>query len=555
MTAPLLSVSDLRLSYRTHGGLVDAVRGVSFTVDRGERLALVGESGSGKSTIASTIVGLAPENLAIGGGNIRFGGDGVELLGAKPRLLNSYRGRHIGFVPQDPSVSLNPVHRIGDQVAEVLRLHGVAGRKEARERAVEALAAAGIDRPELRARQYPHELSGGMRQRVLIAIGVVAGPSLLIADEPTSALDVTVQHRILNNLDELTRDNNLSTLFITHDLGVAAERSDRILVLHRGRIVEEGAPDEIIESPQHPYTRQLISDAPSLHASRRVDAGPRSRPSPVPSGASASGAPALELRGISKRFALPRSAGRRGEVVNALNDVSLSIDRGSTYGLVGESGSGKTTLGRIALRLEEPSSGQVLIDGEDVTTVRGGALRELRRRIQVVQQNPYASLNPRMSVAANIHEPLSAFHEGTRSSRHSRAHELLDQVALPSYVAERTPAGLSGGQRQRVAIARALALNPEVLILDEPVSALDVTVQAQILDLLVELQRERGLAYLFISHDLAVVRDIAHTVGVIRRGDLVEEADAVRVFEAPQNPYTRQLLQAIPKLPSPSTAI
>ncbi|MGX1738995.1 dipeptide ABC transporter ATP-binding protein [Corynebacterium flavescens] len=554
MTEPLLSVSDLKLRYRAATGLVEAVRGVDFTINRGERLALVGESGSGKSTIASTIVGLQAQNLEISSGSIHFGGDGIELLGAKPRVLNSYRGRHIGFVPQDPSVSLNPVQRIGTQVAEVLRLHGLAGRREALEQAIEALEAAGIDRPELRARQYPHELSGGMRQRVLIAIGVVAEPSLLIADEPTSALDVTVQRRILDNLDSLTRRRNLSTLFITHDLGVAAERADRILVLSHGEIVEEGTPSQIIESAKHPYTQQLLSDAPSLHAARRVDI-PSARQNTPDTGESPT-TPALELRGITKHFELPRSAANgRGQVVKALNNVNLSIERGQTFGLVGESGSGKTTLGRIALRLEDPTAGTVLIGGRNVTKERGRALRSLRRTIQVVQQNPYASLNPRMTIAENIVEPLAAFGNGSRASRHRRALELLDQVALPAHLAQQKPAGLSGGQRQRVAIARALAPDPEVLILDEPVSALDVTVQAQILDLLVDIQRERDLAYLFISHDLAVVRDIAHTVGVIRFGDLVEVAEATELFSHPQDEYTVELLAAIPRLPAPSTAI
>lgn len=549
MNTSLLEVKDLKLNYRTHQGLVEAVRGVSFSVAAGERLALVGESGSGKSTIASTIVGLQSGNLQISGGSIAFGNDGVELLGAKPRVLNHYRGRQIGFVPQDPSVSLNPVHRIGDQVAEVLRVHKIASRRDADTLAIEALAAAGIDRPEQRARQYPHELSGGMRQRVLIAIGVVAEPALLIADEPTSALDVTVQHKILNNLDALTREKNLATLLITHDLGVAAERSDRIIVLSKGEIVETGTPEEILTNPQHPYTQQLISDAPSLHAQRRVSA-------PVVSVLAAEAeAPALELRNIFKQFALPKRAGETAQVVNALNNVSVKIPQASTYGLVGESGSGKTTLGRIALRLESPTDGQVLLGGQDITEAKGKKLRDLRRRIQVVQQNPYASLNPRMSVAENIYEPLAAFGEGNRRSRVKRAAELLDQVALAPHLAQHRPAGLSGGQRQRVAIARALALNPEVLILDEPVSALDVTVQAQILDLLVDLQEEHKLAYLFISHDLAVVRDIAHTVGVIRFGDLVEEADAVALFENPQHEYTKDLLGSIPLFPAPSTVI
>ncbi|KAB1644471.1 ABC transporter ATP-binding protein [Pseudoclavibacter sp. CFCC 14310] len=542
---PLLGVRDLRLSYQTSRGPVAAVRGVSFDVHAGERVALVGESGSGKSTIASCVIGLPPRNLQIDGGSVVF--DGQELLGAKDRVLNAIRGRDIGFVPQDPTVSLNPVLRVGEQVAEVLRLHHLQPRDRARLAALDALRHAGIDDAELRASQYPHELSGGLRQRVLIAIGLIAGPRLLIADEPTSALDVTVQKRILDHLDAQVAEADLAELFITHDLGVAADRTDRILVLRRGELVEDGSPEQVLHDPQHPYTRQLIADAPSLHAVRRAtrvrsraDADATSETHD--SAQQPQNASALELRHIVKEYELPNGAG----AFRAVDDLSLSVVRGQTTGLVGESGSGKTTTGRIALRLETPTSGEVIVDGTDIAQWRGERLRQLRRRIQVVQQNPYAALNPRMSISHIVSEPLASFGIGSRASRRVRAAELIDQVALPSTVLDRSPSELSGGQRQRIAIARALSIEPALIVLDEPVSALDVTVQAQILDLLIDLQQEHRLSYLFISHDLAVVRDIAHEVAVIRSGRIRESGETERIFDQPQHPYTRELLDAIP---------
>lgn len=537
----LLQVRDLHLRYRTRYGWVDAVRGVSFDVAAGERVALVGESGSGKSTIASAVIGLSAANLTIAGGSILF--DGQQLLGARDRVLNSVRGRSIGFVPQDPTVSLNPVKRIGEQVAEVLRLHHLGNRATANEIALQALADAGLDDPELRAAQYPHELSGGLRQRVLIAIGLVAEPQLLIADEPTSALDVTVQKRILDHLDSRVAAAGLAELFITHDLGVAADRTDRILVLRSGELVEQGTPAEVLLRPQHEYTRQLVADAPSLHAGRRAVRTDARAADPTASAPAAAGSqPALALEHLTKDFAQARGRG----LFRAVDDLSLVVPRGATTGLVGESGSGKTTTGRIALRLDEPTSGRVLIDGDDVSTWHGEQLRQLRRRVQVVQQNPYAALNPKFTIGQVIAEPLASFGLASRAQRRARALELLDQVALPASVVERHPSELSGGQRQRVAIARALSIEPELIVLDEPVSALDVTVQAQILDLLIDLQQRLGLSYLFISHDLAVVRDIAHEVSVIRRGRIVEAGDTEQLFDSPQHEYTRELLAAIP---------
>lgn len=564
MTAEvLLEVRDLRLRYRSRFGFVEAVRGVSFDIRKGERVALVGESGSGKSTIASTVLGLSPRSLAISGGSIRF--DAKELLGARDRLFNQLRGREIGFVPQDPTVSLDPVRRIGDQVAEVLRVHKLEPKPLIHDRVIAALTDAGLDDPELRAKQYPHELSGGLRQRVLIAISLIASPRLLVADEPTSALDVTVQKQILDLLDERVAGAGLAELLITHDLGVAADRTDRILVLNKGELVEEGAPDRVLRNPVHPYTQRLIADAPSLHAVRRIHVGADLGSGRADASSSGYGAvpdtersesdrphATLRLERIVKEFPLPSSLG--GGMFRAVDGIDLSVGHGRTTGLVGESGSGKTTTGRVALRLEEPSSGRVLLDGVDITALRGEALRQVRRRIQIVQQNPYAALNPKLSVSQIIEEPLASFGVGSRRERQSRAAELIDQVALPSRVLHGRADELSGGQRQRVAIARALALEPEFILLDEPVSALDVSVQAQILDLLIGLQRDRGLSYLFISHDLAVVRDIAHEVSVIRQGRIVEAGDTDRIFAHPESDYTRELLDAIPGL-APELAV
>ncbi|MFA3896618.1 dipeptide ABC transporter ATP-binding protein [Rhodococcus qingshengii] len=519
----LLSVTDLQISY----GNEPAVSGVSFTVGRGEVVAVVGESGSGKSTTAHAILGLLAGSGHVTGGTVEFEGERIDSY--SDRAWQRIRGARVGLVPQDPTTSLNPVTRIGDQVAEVLRIHGLADRRKARLDAVEVLERAGIDRPEIRARQYPHELSGGMRQRVLIGIALVANPALIIADEPTSALDVTVQRRILDHLDERIAESGAAVLLITHDLGVAADRADRILVMQGGRIVESGRTADILDNPRHEYTKKLLNSAPSL-SSGPVDRPVRQDTSPL-----------LTLTGITKRFNVGR-----GSSITAVNEVSLTVPRGQTVSLVGESGSGKSTTARIAVRLEQPDAGTISFDGHDITKVKGSDLRELRRKIQLVYQNPYASLDPKLSVQDIVAEPLRAFKVGGGSQQQTRAAELLDQVALPDQFLSRKPAELSGGQRQRVAIARALALKPDLLVLDEPVSALDVSVQAQILALLDELQRELGLTYLFISHDLAVVRQISDVVGVMQAGRLLEIGTTTEIFDNPRNEYTRTLLDAIP---------
>jgi peptide/nickel transport system ATP-binding protein len=519
----LLRVDGLRVSY----GATEAVRGVDFEIARGEVLALVGESGSGKTTTAQAIIGLLAGSGTVTGGTVTFDGDRVDDAGH--RRWEKLRGAHIGLVPQDPTTSLNPVKRVGEQVAEVLRIHGRADRRSAAAAAVQILDEAGIDNPELRARQYPQDLSGGQRQRVLIGVALACEPELVIADEPTSALDVTVQRRILDHLADRIAEHGTSVLLITHDLGVAADRADRIAVMRDGEIVEIGPAREVLENPTADYTRSLIASAPSLTSVRLPRATREAQPV------------LLSLRHVSKTFRIGR-----GQNLTAVDGVSLDVERGRTVSIVGESGSGKSTTARIALRLENPSAGSVVFDGDDITSARGRELRTLRRRFQIVYQNPYASLNPALRVRDIVAEPLVAFGLGSRSTRPARVAELLEQVALAPEYLDRRPAELSGGQRQRVAIARALALHPELLVLDEPVSALDVSVQAQILELLTRLQDELDLSYLFISHDLAVVRQISDTVLVMRNGRVVESGSAEDVFDRPQHEYTRELRNAVP---------
>ncbi|MFJ8007385.1 dipeptide ABC transporter ATP-binding protein [Streptomyces fagopyri] len=542
VTTPLLEIRGLSVSYRTRGGTVAAVRNVDLDVWPGQVTAVVGESGSGKSTTAHAITRLLPGNGGIDAGTVRFGRHDLATLSEAE--LRTLRGARIGLVPQDPAVSLNPVKRIGEQVAEVLRIHGLATPRSAPAEAVAVLGRAGLPDAAVRARQYPHELSGGMRQRALIAIAIAARPELIIADEPTSALDVTVQRVILDQLQRLTEESGTAVLLVTHDLGVAADRAQQLVVMSQGKVVETGPTRDILADPQDDYTRHLLASAPSLATARsRV---------PVPTPAPRT-RPLVEVRNLVKEFRLPRT-GDGPRTLRAVDDVSLALHRGQTLALVGESGSGKSTTARLVLRLAEPTAGQVLFDGTDVTTAKGAQVRELRRRAQLVYQNPYASLDPRASIGEVITEPLRAFKVGDRASRLARARELLDRVALPAATLQRRPAELSGGQRQRVAIARALALSPDLVVCDEPVSALDVSVQAQVLALLAELQADTGVAYLFISHDLAVVRQIAHEVAVMRAGRIVETGPPQELFTNPRHEYTRELLAAIPggQIPAPA---
>ncbi|MGW1738753.1 dipeptide ABC transporter ATP-binding protein [Nocardia sp. NPDC001965] len=523
---PLLQVEGLTVEYRSGTTTTTAVDGISLTIRAGETLAVVGESGSGKSSLAHAVIGLLSGGGEVTAGTVTFAGEHLERLPA--RAWRRIRGTQIGFVPQDPAVSLNPVLRIGDQVAETLRIHGRADRRTARAEAIRILTEAGIDRPALRARQFPQDLSGGQRQRVLIGIALACGPRLVIADEPTSALDVTVQRRILDHLAGRTAESGTAVLLITHDLGVAADRADRIVVMRNGRIVESGTAEAVFTEPRHDYTRRLLAAASRTGRTHRPER-PRSA------------TPLLSARGLHKSFRVAR-----GTTLAAVTDVSLTIDRGETLAVVGESGSGKSTTARIVARLENPDRGTVEFDGTDIGALRGARLREWRRRVQIVYQNPYGSLNPKLTIGDIVAEPLRAFGIGDRSTRRDRVAELLDQVALPASAAVRRPAELSGGQRQRVAIARALALRPDLVILDEPVSALDVSVQAQILSLLDALQTELSLGYLFVSHDLAVVRGMSDRVAVMRAGRIVETGPTAEIFESPRHEFTRELLMAVP---------
>ncbi|ROS78090.1 peptide/nickel transport system ATP-binding protein [Curtobacterium sp. PhB130] len=522
-TTPLLSVRDLRVAF---GGR-EVLHGVDLDVRRGERVAIVGQSGSGKSTLIAAVLRLLPGAGAITGGSIRLGD--LDVANADETAMRRVRGGRIGLVPQDPSTNLNPAMRVGAQIADTLRAGGVRGRAAIRQRVVALMTEAGIPEAERRADQYPHEFSGGMRQRILIAIALARQPELLIADEPTSALDVTVQRQILDHLQTLVDQHGTTLLFVTHDLGVAADRTDRVIVMLDGEIVEQGSPETILRDPQHEYTKRLIAAAPAL--------------SGLPPEPTDPGEPVLVVTDLVKEY---RLRGRGAGTLRASDGVSFSVRRGTTTAVVGESGSGKTTVARILLGLEAPTSGTALVDGASIGTARGAERRAIRRRVQPVFQDPYGSLDPTSTIERIIDEPLRVFGIGDRAARTERVATLLDQVALPRSAAQLRPNELSGGQRQRVAIARALALEPEVLILDEAVSALDVLVQEQILALLDDLQDRLGLSYLFITHDLGVVRRIADDVVVMRRGKVVERGSVAEVFDAPQEQYTRDLLDAIP---------
>lgn len=538
MTEPLLRVRDLRVAFRSGKKTREVLHGVSFDMMAGETLAIVGESGSGKSTTASAIIGLLPGTGHVTAGSITL--DGRELTTAKRAELEHIRGRDIGYVPQDPMSNLNPVWSVGFQVKEAVRANGLAqGRQEVHDRAVEVLQQAGLSDAARRMHQFPHQFSGGMRQRALIGIGLAADPQLLIADEPTSALDVTVQRVILDHLASLTSERGTSVLLITHDLGLAGERADRIIVMNQGEIVEAGPSVEILSRPQHPYTQRLVAAAPSLASKRIGVVTTREEPE-------AQTAPAVvEVRDLVKQYSI-RSGGLRSEKFLAVDGVSFSIPRGKTLALVGESGSGKSTVAKMLLQLEKPTDGEILIDGEATSAMSRADVFRLRRRMQPVFQDPYGSLDPLRSIGSLISEPLHVHGIGTRDEQHRRSLELLDQVSLPRELAERYPNELSGGQRQRVAIARALALKPDIVVLDEAVSALDVLVQDQILHLLSDLQNELGLTYLFITHDLAVVRVAADLVCVMEKGRIVEQGTVDSIFTDPQEEYTRRLLDAIP---------
>ena len=580
---PLLEISDLEVAFRSSTGLVPAVRKANLTLYPGQSVAIVGESGSGKSTLAHAVIGLLPGTGRVTGGTIRF--QGRDITHPSIQELTALRGSSIGLVPQDPISNLNPVWSIGFQVKEALRANGLAGvaddrlahlmaehaehagrtghadgaqkaatstggRIDVDEQVALLLEQAGLPEASRRAKQYPHEFSGGMRQRALIAIGLAARPDLLIADEPTSALDVTVQRRILDHLQTLVRELGTAMLFITHDLGLAAERAEHIVVMHRGRVVESGPSLEVLQDPRHPYTQRLVKAAPSL-ASRRIESA-HARGIQVTDdellGASLGSSATEEILRVEHLTKVFEVRGAKGgdKTLTAVDDVTFGIRKGTTTALVGESGSGKSTVANIILNLIDPTSGKVFHDGVDLSTLGPKELFALRRIMQPVFQNPYGSLDPMYSIFRVVEEPLRVHGIGTAKEREARVAELLDMVSLPRSVMRRYPHELSGGQRQRVAIARALALKPQIVVLDEAVSALDVLVQAQILRLLSDLQSELELTYLFITHDLAVVRQIADDVVVMEHGRIVESGVADELFANPRQDYTRELIRAVP---------
>jgi peptide/nickel transport system ATP-binding protein len=536
----LLRISDLAIEYRTgRRRWTPAVRGARLHVDPGEFVSLVGESGSGKTTLVQGALGLLQPAARIRSGSIAY--SGVDVTGWSDARMSLVRGNYVGFIPQDPNTSLNPVRKIGRQVVEAVRFNAPEARDAARhtEAALESLRTAGLRDAERVFHQYPHELSGGMKQRALIAIALAGKPKIIVADEPTSALDVTVQKVILDHLVRLREELGIGILLITHDLGVALDRSDRILVMQDGRIVEEGPVRQVLENTAHDYTRRLLDAAPARQAGRL-------EPTRGPRRVFTDTAPVLRAGGLSKSYQLRGGRGAKAQL-RALDGVDLVVRKGTTHAIVGESGAGKSTLASILVRFTAADSGTVHVGDRELTGLGRAHLRELRRDLQFVFQNPFTSLDPRYTVGKLVAEPLQAFKLATgKQERADRVAELLRAVALDESYLNRLPAELSGGQRQRVAIARALALNPGILVLDEAVSALDVSVQAQILQLLVDLQARFGLSYVFVTHDLGVVRLIADDVTVMRGGVVVETGPVERVLRSPRHEYTRELLEAVP---------
>ncbi|MFE4501999.1 dipeptide ABC transporter ATP-binding protein [Rhodococcus sp. NPDC056743] len=522
---PVLSVKGLTVGYRTNRALAPVVHDVSFDVGPGQVLALVGESGSGKTTTGHAILGLLPTNGEVIAGSITF--RGRELTGLNPKGWRDIRGRSVSLIPQDPTVSLDPVRRVGHQVEDVLRLHTALDAEARRDRIHELFRLVGFDDVERRYRQYPHELSGGMRQRVLVAAAVAAEPDLIIADEPTSGLDATVQKQVLDLIDSLRARSSTSMVLVTHDLGVAADRSDLIGVMRNGHLVEVGSSADVIANPQHAYTRHLLNSVPSrlsVRGNRRSVLSTRKT--------------VIEVTDLQKDY---------GEVP-AVDGISFHVQQGETFSIVGESGSGKSTTARILAGLTNATSGHASVLGTDITALSRAEFRPLRRDVQIVYQNPYSSFDPRFTVFDVVEEPLRSFQKarwGRRRGNVDRVAAALEAAALPADFARRHPRELSGGQRQRVAIARALVVEPKVVVLDEPISALDVSVAAQILELLQRLQEDLGLTYVFISHDLSVVSAISDRVAVMQRGRIVEQGSVEQVFSNPTDDYTVRLLDAI----------
>jgi len=555
LDTPIARIENLRVEFETKDGTVVGVEDVSFEINAGETVCIVGESGSGKSVSSLSLMRL----IEYGGGTITGGrmlfdrreGGEIDLAQTEQGLMRTIRGNEIGMIFQEPMTALNPVFTVGRQLSEGLQVHRGMTRKEARARALELLREVRIPEPERRLDQYPHELSGGMRQRVVIAMALACKPRLLIADEPTTALDVTIQAEILALIDRLKRETGTAVVFITHDMAVVAQVADRVVVMFRGNKVEEGPVEQIFEAPTHDYTRALLAAVPKLGEMR-------GKAYPEPMRLLGSDAheikpikghdeTLLHVKGLTTRFPVKGGFLRRTVAnVHAVEDLSFDLDRGRTLSLVGESGCGKSTAGRSILRLVEPMAGHVVLGGTDIMALKGRDLRRARVDMQMIFQDPFASLNPQMKLADQVSEPMRNYGLASKSEMEDRVAMLFDRVELPRSYLRRFPHELSGGQRQRVAIARALALNPKLIVADEAVSALDVSVQAQVLNLMMELQADLGLSYLFISHDMAVVERVSHDVGVMYLGRIVERGPRAAVFENPQHPYTQALLMAVP---------
>ena len=568
---PLLEIDNLKTYFHTRNGVVKAVDDISFTMEKGEILGIVGESGSGKSVTVHTLMGLVPQPPGrIEGGTASF--DQSDLLNASPEAQRALRGKRIAMIFQDPMTSLNPYLRISEQLIEPLLIHGMAEREEALKKAIAMLEKVGIRDAAERVHSYPHEFSGGMRQRVMIAMALITDPEVLIADEPTTALDVTVQAQILRLLKELQADLGVSVIFITHDLGVIAELADRVVVMYHGHIVEQGDVLSIFDQPQHPYTKGLLACRPRLESTFKVlptvsdfleetEEGGEIQLSEKPDAATHIEALQqieelevdendllLEVTNLQVHF--PERAGFFSGptgVVKAVDGISFNVPRGSTLGLVGESGCGKTTTGRAILNLVEPTGGSVKFAGSEIAGFGAAAMLPLRKRMQIVFQDPYSSLNPRLTIEQALTEPMAVHNIGSPGDRRDRAVALLEEVGLEARFLRRYPHEFSGGQRQRICVARALSLEPEFIVCDEAVSAMDVSVQAQVLNLLKELQSRRNLTYIFISHDLSVVKFMADTMAVMEHGKIVEQGSAESIYANPAEEYTRRLIDAIPR--------
>ena len=551
-----LSVKNLQTEFRTKELFVKALKGVSFDIQAGEALGVVGESGSGKSVTALSIMRLLPQPPGeITDGQIHF--EGKDLLTYSEKQMRQIRGNRISMIFQEPMTSLNPVFTVGYQIDEALILHQCMNKKEAREKTIDLLDQVGIVNPSGRVNSYPHEMSGGQRQRVMIAMAIACHPDLLIADEPTTALDVTIQKQIIELIQNLQEKMKMAVMFISHDLGIIAEIAQRVLVMHEGKIVEEGQTSEIFKNPKKAYTKGLIACRPKLDMktarlpmiSDFVEGKEEAlKKLPLKEKKIFSAEPLLEVKNLKKYFPLQKSFfGKALSYIKAVDDISFEIQKGSTMGLVGESGCGKTTLGRTILRLIQPSSGSVLYNKIDISKLKKKELKTMRRKMQIIFQDPYASLNPRMTIGTSIMEPM-IIHKlyPDKEQRISRLESLMEQVGLDKNMKNRYPHEFSGGQRQRICIARAIAIEPEFIVCDESVSSLDVSIQAQILNLLKELQEKMNLTYIFISHDLTVVKFISDKIAVMNKGKIVEYNDSDEIYKNPKNPYTRKLIEAIP---------